>query len=116
MKKVIFIISGVAVFTVALFIFLKVTEVKEDEGAPSFPPFILIEETYYKSSGISKDELPTGCEYLGEVLSTVPASEMPVESFQSNEEILGTDIYGYEDRLYMEFNDKWWEYLEYSEE
>ena len=80
-----------------------------------FPPFVLIQDTYYKSSGLSLEAPPAASTYFGEVLSSVPSHEMPTESFQANDDIVGAPIYGESNRIFVKIEDRWWEYLEYSE-
>lgn len=93
----------------------SVEQQDEDNILYDFPPFILIEDTYYKDS-YDESELPEGCKYIGVIQSTVPGTEMPTESFQANVDIEGAALYLKDNMLYVEFNDGYWAFEEYVEE
>lgn len=66
----------------------------EDQIIYDYPPFIYINDSLFQYGG-TLDETITLTDYLGSVSSSVPSSELPEQNFQSNEPIVGAEIYKY---------------------
>ena len=66
----------------------------EDQIIYDYPPFIYINDSLFQYGGIL-DETITLTDYLGSVSSSVPSNELPEQNFQSNEPIVGAEIYKY---------------------
>lgn len=102
MKKTVFPLCLALIIASSFFLLLKPTH-HEPESAV-FPPLILINNIYYKSSGHCYELLPNGSVYLGNIQSTVPSTKLPEESFQANDDIEGAQIYHIDDQLFVLIN------------
>lgn len=120
-KPSIFILLIVTLTIAFLFFFFtgrpfSMRPIEEDAERAVYPPLILINDTYYKASGFSTENLPLESTYLGEILSSVPGYEKPTQSFQANNiDIVGAAIYQSKAQLFVQNNNIWCEYLEIIE-
>lgn len=112
-KHLLIITAILAILITFLFVLNGNNDTPQSENT-DFPSFILIGETYYKCNGQVFDCQPKDSIYLGNITSTVPGNEMPLESFQANDSIEGAPIYYAQNHLFVCINNKWWQYSESS--
>ena len=82
--------------------------IEDQVGAPGdIVPLIYVEDTLYRVSQSQKmydEEVARDFEYLGKIKSQVGRNEVPTEEFSSNEAIIVSRVYRYNDELVVEIN------------
>ena len=131
-KIILIITSVIAVAIIAFFIFMVIVSgnshpevppvagenISESEGEDNITtvmppppntrqPSIIVNDTYYFTTGLSVNVEVSEGDYLGRVNSTVPLSEIPLENGQSNYAAEGAPYAIHEDGIIVLINERW---------
>lgn len=60
---------------------------------PTYPPLILIDETYYIAGETSMETVPEDAQYLGKIEKTVPQTKAPSHNLEANHAVSGTEVH-----------------------
>ena len=81
-----------------------------DSPQYDYPPLVQIHGVIFKGSSQSLPNLPQNSIYLGNILSSVSSSEIPVNDFEANDNLVGSAVYQAEDYIIIYHNNQWWIY------
>ena len=86
-------------------------------GAADAPPMVYVNGVLYRQSPeqISYGEMKEEYIYLGKIESTVPEAGVPEEDLQSNDAIVGCEVYQYGENIVVHIGGAYWLYTQYGE-
>lgn len=81
------------------------TETENETVVYDYPPMIYVNDILYqRQKKVSEEKLTEEYTYIGDIESTVPSSEAPRENFQANDDIIGAELYQYQNSIIVVFN------------
>lgn len=103
----------VVIMVIAGFILSKVADEPLQWDKPSM---VFIDSQLYMIDTLYYVKTPADMQYLGRIKSTVDSTEIPSEEFQSNDEILGHEVYKRDGYLIIPINGRFCVYKPYGEQ